>query len=107
LTGNYVSSGWNSIDIDESSDYVFLLSEYEIAGTTTFSVGGEGEYYAYYKDYANTAALRHKVTKTGATDSFWTRSPRFSNTVCTFYLGNQNTNYASDKSARVSFGFCV
>lgn len=85
-------------------DKLFLLSEVEIFGTTTYSVPGEGTQYAYYK------AGNSKVKKVnGSAYYWWERSPYSGNTdtfCCVTNDGNANGDYASN-SIGVSFGFCV
>lgn len=98
-TGNGSSSGTQT-----TSDKLFLLSEIEIFGTTTYSVSGEGNQYEWYK--AGNSRIK-KVN--GSADYWWERSPHSGNTSNFCYVnsnGNANYYYASN-SFGVSFGFCV
>lgn len=98
-TGNGSSSGTQT-----TSDKLFLLSEIEIFGTTTYSVSGEGNQYEWYK--AGNSRIK-KVN--GSADGWWERSP-FSGGTGTFCIvgsgGTAGNGYANG-SCGVSFGFCV
>ena len=98
-TGRGSSSG-----TQQTNDDLFLLSEIEIFGTTTYSVAGEGTQYEWYK--AGNSRIK-KVN--GSADYWWERSPRSGNTghfCCVNGSGNAN-GYAASSSYGVSFGFCV
>lgn len=97
------SVGGASSTIETVSDKLFLLSEGEIFGSTTYSAAGEGTQYDYYK------AGNSKVKKrSGSADTWWELSP-----VATSYTGfcmvnrdgYADYNSASDDRA-VAFGFC-
>lgn len=96
--GGYVSTTVNSYN-----DTLFLLSEVEVFGSTTYSVSGEGTQYAYYK------AGNSKVKKVnGSASGWWERSPR-ANGLTGFCFIN-SLGYASASNASnsrgVAFGFC-
>lgn len=99
-----VSVGNNTSTIETVSDKLFLLSEVEIFGSTTYSFAGEGSQYDWYK------AGNTKVKKVnGSAYYWWERSPRSGDTdyFCRVSSGgNANYNGASSSSG-VSFGFCV
>lgn len=105
------SAGSQSTTIETTSDKLFLLSEIEVFGSTSYSVAGEGERYAYYKDIANTNALRVKKLSNGAgsAGSWWLRSPRASySTGFCFVDGSGSAYYGTASySTGVAFGFCV
>lgn len=67
------SAGNKSSTINTDSDKVFLLSEIEIFGTTTYSAAGEGTQY----DYFTTTSNRYKKPAyTGYNSAYWwERSP--------------------------------
>lgn len=98
------TGGGSTSGTQTTHDKLFLLSEVEIFGTTTYSVPGEGTQYAYYK------AGNSKVKKVnGSADNWWERSPRSGNTgyFCMVSAdGGANASGASN-SRGVSFGFCV
>ena len=98
-TGNGSTSGTQT-----TNDKLFLLSEVEIFGTTTYSVPGEGTQYAYYK------AGNSKVEKVnGSADSWWERSPygSYSSNFCSVSSNGSASNYGAHGTGGVCFGFCV
>ena len=83
---------------------MFLLSEIEIFGATTYSFAGEGTQYEYY------AAGNTTIKKVnGSAYYWWERSP-YSDDTYRFCgvnsSGGADYDSASD-SYGVSFGFCV
>lgn len=97
------SAGNQSSSIQTTNDKLFLLSEIEIFGSTTYSFAGEGKQYDYYK------AGNSKVKNlSGSAYHWWERSPFSSDSTyfCLVYSnGTANAYYASD-SLGVAFGFC-
>lgn len=97
------SAGNQSSSIQTTNDKLFLLSEIEIFGSTTYSFAGEGKQYDYYK------AGNSKVKNlSGSAGGWWERSPyssystHFCNVLST---GNATADNASI-SYGVAFGFC-
>lgn len=98
------TGGGSSSGTQQTNDDLFLLSEIEIFGTTTYSVAGEGTQYEWYK--AGNSRIK-KVN--GSAYSWWERSPYSGNTYdfcCVDGSGGANRNDAYN-SCGVSFGFCV
>lgn len=98
------TGGSSSSGTQQTNDDLFLLSEIEIFGTTTYSVAGEGTQYEWYK--AGNSRIK-KVN--GSANYWWERSPLSGNTNIFCLVdssGNANNNSASN-SRGVSFGFCV
>ena len=97
------SEGGASSTIETVSDKLFLLSEVEIFGSTSYSAAGEGTQYDYYK------AGNSKVKKrNGSAATWWERSPfaSYSANFCLVYSnGNANSSGASYANG-VAFGFC-
>ena len=98
------SAGNQSSSIQTTNDKLFLLSEIEIFGSTTYSFAGEGKQYDYYK------AGNSKVKNlSGSANAWWGRSPISSNSTNFCYVnssgGIASANYAS-YSFGVAFGFC-
>ena len=97
------SAGNKSSTINTTADKLFLLSEVEIFGSTTYSAAGEGTQYDYYK--AGNSKVKNR---NGSASTWWERSPGASNSEY-FCLVNRS-GYANDfntSSARgVAFGFC-
>ena len=100
-----VSIGNNTSTIETVSDKLFLLSEVEIFGSTTYSFAGEGSQYDWYK------AGNTKVKKVnGSANYWWERSPGIGSTTAFCAVGSSgNATVAHDASISfgVSFGFCV
>ena len=98
------TGGGSSSGTQQTNDDLFLLSEIEIFGTTTYSVAGEGTQYEWYK--AGNSRIK-KVN--GSANYWWERSPCSGNTFCfcaVYSSGGADYISASD-SRGVSFGFCV
>lgn len=98
------TGGGSSSGTQQTNDDLFLLSEIEIFGTTTYSVAGEGTQYEWYK------AGNTKVKKVnGSADSWWERSPFSGNaySFCSVTSGGNAYYNGASNSYGVSFGFCV
>jgi hypothetical protein len=77
--------------INTSQDTLFLLSEVEVFGTTSFSKSGEGTQYEYYAKGASS------IKKVGSSASiWWLRSPYGSGAAqfCTV-IANGSSNYTN------------
>lgn len=98
-TGRGSSSG-----TQQTNDDLFLLSEIEIFGTTTYSVAGEGTQYEWYK--AGNSRIK-KVN--GSANAWWERSPNsgYTNYFCVVNSSGNANYYDANTSIGVSFGFCV
>ena len=97
------SAGGASSTIETVSDKLFLLSEVEIFGSTSYSAAGEGTQYDYYK------AGNSKVKKqNGYVALWWGRSPRASTSA--YFCLVDSSGYADTSRASfafsVAFGFC-
>lgn len=89
--------------IETVSDKLFLLSEVEIFGSTTYSAAGEGTQYDYYK--AGNSKVKNR---NGSTASWWERSPNASNSARFCMVNSNGGAYHNDASraSGVAFGFC-
>lgn len=97
------SAGNQSSSIQTTNDKLFLLSEIEIFGSTTYSFAGEGTQYAYYK------AGNSKVKNlSGSANNWWERSPRssYSTYFCAVYSYGAAYADTANYSFGVAFGFC-
>ena len=98
------TGGGSSSGTQQTNDDLFLLSEIEIFGTTTYSVAGEGTQYEWYK--AGNSRIK-KVN--GSANSWWGRSPNSGN--ANYFCSVNSSGYAGYSDAYgsygVSFGFCV
>ena len=100
-TASYVTS---------TTDYLFLLSEYEYHGTRTYANSAEKNYQAQYDYYkAGNSKIHYKHNATGTAARSWCRSvySSYSNGFCRVRTngsadyGNANYSWAVDP------GFCV
>ena len=98
------TGGGSSSGTQQTNDDLFLLSEIEIFGTTTYSVAGEGTQYEWYK--AGNSRIK-KVN--GSANDWWERSPYSGNTnyFCYVYSSGGASYGNASVSFGVSFGFCV
>ena len=97
------SAGNKSSTINTTADKLFLLSEVEIFGSTSYSATGEGTQYDYYK------AGNSKVKKRNGSAAFWLeRSPsRYDSTYfCIVDSGGQPNRTNANSISDVAFGFC-
>lgn len=98
------TGGGSSSGTQQTNDDLFLLSEIEIFGTTTYSVAGEGTQYEWYK--AGNSRIK-KVN--GSANDWWERSPTSGNANGFCRVGGSgDADYGNANISRgVSFGFCV
>lgn len=98
------TGGGSSSGTQQTNDDLFLLSEIEIFGTTTYSVAGEGTQYEWYK--AGNSRIK-KVN--GSANYWWERSPYSGNTssFCSVRSSGSADTANATASSGVSFGFCV
>ena len=97
------SVGGASSTIETVSDKLFLLSEVEIFGSTTYSAAGEGTQYDYYK------AGNSKVKNRNGSKAPWLdRSPFAHNSTsfCTVYITGRADITDARNARGVAFGFC-
>lgn len=97
------SAGSQSSSIQTTNDKLFLLSEIEIFGSTTYSFAGEGKQYAYYQ--AGNSKVKNR---NGGAHYWWERSPNSSNSTifCIVDSGGDATWSSAKNSRGVAFGFC-
>lgn len=101
------SAGSQSLTINTNSMKLFLFSEIEIFGSTTFSRAGEGSQYSYFATAAN--RIKYLANGTGSANWWWERSPHGNdfNYFCRVSsVGNASYNDANSAGG-VYFGFCV
>ena len=97
------SAGNQSSSIQTTNDKLFLLSEIEIFGSTTYSFAGEGKQYDYYK------AGNSKVKNlSGSASNWWERSPYSSGSTIFCVVDSSGDAIATHASTSygVAFGFC-
>ena len=105
-TGNSTSAS----AVTATTDYAFLLSEYEVFGSISYANSNESSkqaQYAYYSAGNSKIKYNHSATSTAA--FWWLRSPYASSSssfVRVYGDGTVNNNGASYSSG-VAPGFCV
>ena len=92
------SAGHDSNKILETQETVFLFSQVEIEGKTTYSKAGEGEQYEFFKDNENRKSLIKRYV--------WTRSPYLNSYFCIVCDDDSHYNYVIN-FYDVLFGFCI
>lgn len=102
------SAGAQSTTINTTVDKVFLLSEVEIYGTTTYSVAGEGSQYTYYE----TASNRYKNPKWSSSSNsciYWQRSPYSSGSThfCSVNIGGSASYYSAGGAYGLAPCLCI
>ena len=100
------SAGNQSTTINTTTDTLFLLSEVEVFGSTTYSVAGEGSQYPIFTD--NNSRIK-KLGDTGSATYWWLRSPYASNSTHFCYVyADGSADYANaSNSYGLCFGFCI
>ncbi len=100
------NTGYNTYPsvVTATTDYFFLLSEYEVFGNITYANTNEANYqqqYAYYS--AGNSKIKYRHNSTGSAARWWLRSPYPGNSR---YFVNVYTNgRVSTGNARASLGF--
>jgi len=96
--------------VTATTDYIFLLSEYEVFGSISYGNSNESSkqaQYAYYSAGNSKIKYQHGSTSTAA--RWWLRSPYSS--TSTFFVrvntGGTVNNYNADYSGGFAPGFCV
>lgn len=105
-SGNNVSAS----AVTATTDYFFLLSEYEVLGTSTNSNGYERDKQVQYSYYsAGNSKIKYNHGAISTAISYWTRSPSVNADACFMVvMGNgASLNYKADISSGFAPGFCV
>lgn len=104
--GNYNTASY----VTATTDYLFLLAEFEVFGVREYANSAEQNYqlqYDYYKAGNSRVAYNH--TNAAAVANWWLRSPDHSWNVgfCYVYVSGSIGRLNSDYSYGVRPGFCV
>lgn len=109
-TDNTGNSSTSSSAVTATTDYAFLLSEYEVFGSCTYANRNEAsrqQQYAYYS--AGNSKIKYNHSSTGTATAWWLRSPARSDSA-DFVRVSVSARVGSDKanySLGVALGFCV
>ena len=101
LTESYVTA---------TTDYFFLLSEYEVFGSTTYANSNESSKQAQYAYYsAGNSTIKYKHDGTSTASYWWLRSPIASNSFRFVRVNPDGTGYTYFANSSLGFapGFCV
>lgn len=109
-TDNTGNASTSSSAVTATTDYIFLLSEYEVFGSCTFANTNEAsrqQQYAYYS--AGNSKVKYRHTSTSSTAYWWLRSAsRYDSYNFANVYTNGNVNYSNAFiSLGVAPGFCV
>lgn len=101
------SAGSQSSTINTNSMKLFLFSEIEIFGSTTYSKAGEGSQYSYFATAAN--RIKYLSNGSGSAYWWWERSPHGSNSnyFCSVNSDGSAGDNGANNASGVCFGFCV
>lgn len=109
-TDNTGNASTSSSAVTATTDYIFLLSEYEVFGSCSIANSNEAsrqQQYAYYS--AGNSKVKYRHTSTSSTADWWLRSANRSDSIS---FANVSTNgyvngYYASSSLGVAPGFCV
>ena len=96
--------------VTATTDYFFLLSEYEVFGSISSANSNESSKQAQYAYYsAGNSKIKYKHDGTTTAAYWWLRSPRSSNSYYFVCVGTDGTVNAIDAYGSLGFapGFCV
>ena len=96
--------------VTSTTDYLFLLSEFEYHGARTYANSAEQNYQAQYAYYqAGNSKIKYKHNATGTVAYVWCRSvcSISANYFCLVDIGGSASNTAADSSHGVPPAFCV
>lgn len=96
--------------VTATTDYFFLLSEYEVSGDITASNNYEANYqqqYAYYS--AGNSKVKYRHNSTGSAARWWLRSANRNNSdgFMSVHTNGLVYNYGANYSLGIAPGFCV
>ena len=109
-TDNTGNAQNNASSVTATTDYLFLLAEFEVFGSRSYANSAEQNYqkqYDYFK--AGNSRIAYNHTNTGSAVWWWCRSPYYGNTnhfQCVWADGGNSSSYAN-YSAGVRPGFSV
>ena len=96
--------------VTATTDYFFLLSEYEVFGSTTYANSNEASKQAQYSYYsAGNSKVKYNHSATSTAVYWWLRSPYASNSTLFVgvYTGGTVSNDYAPYSRGFAPGFCV
>lgn len=109
-TDNTGNASTSSSAVTATTDYIFLLSEYEVFGSCSIANSNEAsrqQQYAYYS--AGNSKVKYRHTSTSSTARWWLRSADRSYSYNFARVGTNGnvSSYFASSSLGVAPGFCV
>lgn len=109
-TDNTGNASTSSSAVTATTDYIFLLSEYEVFGSCSYANSNEAsrqQQYAYYS--AGNSKVKYQHTSTGSAAYWWLRSADryYSNYFALVDAGGYVSDRGAGFSLGVAPGFCV
>lgn len=109
-TDNTGNASTSSSAVTATTDYIFLLSEYEVFGSCSIANSNEAsrqQQYAYYS--AGNSKVKYRHTSTSSTATWWLRSANRYNSYYFAYVYTDGYVYyhSASNSLGVAPGFCV
>lgn len=109
-TDNTGNASTSSSAVTATTDYIFLLSEYEVFGSCSIANSNEAgrqQQYAYYS--AGNSKVKYRHTSTSSTARWWLRSANRGNSGSFARVGTDGivSYYNAYYSLGVAPGFCV
>ena len=110
-TDNTANGGGSTASyVTATTDYFFLLSEFEVFGSTTYANSNEASKQAQYAYYsAGNSKIKYKHDGTSTAAYWWLRSPNASNSNYFVGVNTDGTvdNFSAHNSLGFAPGFCV
>lgn len=110
-TDNTANGGGSTASyVTATTDYFFLLSEFEVFGSISYGNTNEKNKQAQYAYYsAGNSKIKHKHNSTSTAASWWLRSPGAGNNYYFVYVSTYGSVYAGGAYLSIGFapGFCV
>ena len=110
-TDNTANGGGSTASyVTATTDYFFLLSEFEVFGSISYGNTNEKNKQAQYAYYsAGNSKIKHKHNGTSAAAAWWLRSPYASNSNAFVFVNADGTvdSTVADYSFGFAPGFCV
>lgn len=110
-TDNTANGGGSTASyVTATTDYFFLLSEFEVFGSISYGNTNEKNKQAQYAYYsAGNSKIKYKHNGTSTAASWWLRSPGASDSNYFVYVYTGGTVHGSDADCSLGFapGFCV
>lgn len=107
---NNVGATSNANAVTATTDYFFLLSEYEVFGSCKYANKNEASYQAQYAYYsAGNSKIKYNHSSTSVDAIWWLRSPRssFNGHAVVVHSGGSSTIINANYSYGFAPGFCV